>query len=471
MEELIKHLVVDLFYSIQSAEFMARIQFAVTAIIHFIFPPLTIGLALFTAAIETMYAFTGNEKYKVMTKFWGRLFLINFAIGVVTGIVMEFEFGMNWARYSNYVGDIFGVPLAIEVLLAFFMESVFIGLWIFGWEKINRYAHALFIWLVAIGSILSALWILIASSFMQEPAGYVIRHGRAELVDFLAILTTPQVGLMFWHTIFASFCTAAFFIIGVCAYHFWKQSSDIDLYRTSFRLAAIYSFIGIIGVLWYGHFMADHIIRMQPMKMAAMEAAWETQDPAPEGLFVITDQMHNKNLFKIEIPYGFSIIAYGKLHGPLVGANDIQKQYAKLYGPGYYIPPMFISFYAFRAMVGAGGLMFIVSLALLIYSFFMGRFKFPTWALFLFIFCIILPYVANITGWIVTEVGRQPWIVQGMMMTQNATSPGVTCLDIWISLVLLGAFFGILTLVDIYFLWKFSTAGTFDFRQPTEEKK
>ncbi|HBM15154.1 MAG TPA: cytochrome ubiquinol oxidase subunit I [Lentisphaeria bacterium] len=450
---------------------MARIQFAVTAIIHFIFPPLTIGLALFTAIVETVFAITKNEKYKMMAKFWGRLFLINFAAGIVTGIVMEFEFGMNWARFANYVGDIFGVPLAIEVLLAFFMESVFIGLWIFGWDKFHRSVHALFIWLVSIGSILSSLWILIANSFMQEPVGFVIRNGRAELVDFLAILSTPQVWLMFWHTLFASFCTGAFFILGVCAYHFWRKSDDMDVYRTSFRLATLYAFIGIVGVIWYGHFMADHIIEAQPMKMAAMEAAWETQDPAPEGLLVITDQKNHRNFFKLEIPYGFSIIAYGKLHGELTGANDLQKKYESKFGPGNYIPPIFITFYAFRAMVGAGGLMLLVAGLLFIYTFLLGRFKFSAWVLWFLISCIVLPYMANITGWVVTEVGRQPWIVQDLMMTVNATSQTVSCTDIWISLILLGGFFGLLTLINFYFLWKYSTAGTFDFRKKIEENK
>ncbi|MEI6055313.1 MAG: cytochrome ubiquinol oxidase subunit I [Lentisphaerota bacterium] len=471
MEEIIKNLVIDLFNNIQSAAFMARIQFAVTAIIHFIFPPLTIGLSLFVAVIETVYAFTKNEKYRIMTKFWGRLFLINFAVGVVTGIVMEFEFGMNWARFSSYVGDIFGVPLAIEVLLAFFMESVFIGLWIFGWDKFHRGVHALFIWLVSIGTIASSLWILVANAFMQEPAGFVVRNGRAELVDFLAILTTPQVSLQFWHTLFASFCTAAFFIIGICAYHFWRKSNDIEVYKTSFKLASLYGLIGMVGVLWYGHFMADHIIEAQPMKMAAMEAAWETQDPAPEGLFVITDQKQNKNYFKLEIPYGFSLIAYGKLSGPIVGANDIQRKYEEQYGKGNYIPPVFITFYAFRAMVGAGTLMLLIAIFIFVRTFIWGKYNYSAWFLWLLVFCITLPYVANITGWIVTEVGRQPWMVQGLMLTQNATSQSVSCIDIWISLIVLGTFFGILALVDIYFLWKFSTAGTFDFRKQQEEKK
>lgn len=469
MEELIKNFVIEIFYSVQSAEFMARIQFAVTSIIHFLFPPLTIGLAFFTAVIETVYAFTKNEKYRIMTHFWGRLFLINFIVGIVTGIVMEFEFGMNWARFSSYVGDIFGVPLAIEVLLAFFLESVFIGLWIFGWDKFHRGIHALFIWLVTIGTIASALWILVANSFMQEPAGFLVRKGRAELVDFLAILTSPQVSLQFWHTLFASFSTAAFFIIGICAYHIWRKSADLEVYKTSFKIASLYATIGIVGVILYGHFMADHIIEAQPMKMAAMEAAWETQDPAPEGLFVITDQKNNKNYFKIEIPYGYSIIAYGKLHGKLVGANEIQKKYETQYGEGNYVPPVFVTFYAFRAMVGAGGLMLILSLFLFIKTFIMGRYNYSTWFLWFLVLCITLPYIANITGWIVTEVGRQPWIVQGLMLTQNATSPNVSCIDIWISLIVLGSFFGILVLIDIYFLWKFSTAGTFDFRKQEEK--
>src|SRR5512136_2487223 len=232
---------------------LSQWQFAITCIYHFFFLPLTLGLSILVAIMETVYVRTGNGVYKRMTQFWGKLFLINFAMGVVTGIVMEFQFGMNWSEYSRFVGDIFGAPLAIEALLAFFLESTFLGIWIFGWDKLSKPLHAATIWLVAIGSNLSALWILIANSFMQQPVGFVLRNNRAEMVDFFALLTNSNVWVQFPHVVFAGVATAGFFVLGISAYHLLKKGGDLDFFRRSFRMAAIYSMIGSALVIFVGH--------------------------------------------------------------------------------------------------------------------------------------------------------------------------------------------------------------------------
>ena len=226
---------------------LSRLQFAITTVYHFFFVPLTLGLSVIVALMETLYVRTGNDVYKQMTKFWGKLFLINFAMGVVTGIVQEFQFGMNWSEYSRFVGDIFGAPLAIEALLAFFLESTFLGIWIFGWDKLSKGLHAAVMWMVAIGSNLSALWILIANSFMQEPVGYVLRNGRAEMQDFFALLLNPNVSVQFSHTVLAGFSTAAFFVLGISVYHLLRKN-QVNLFRRSFQIAAIVGTISIVLV-------------------------------------------------------------------------------------------------------------------------------------------------------------------------------------------------------------------------------
>src|SRR5512139_2004440 len=255
---------------------LSRWQFAITCMFHFIFVPLTLGLSIMTAWMETKYVTTGNELYKEMARFWGKLFLINFAVGVVTGITLEFQFGMNWAEYSRYVGDIFGAPLAIEATVAFFLESTFIGLWIFGWNRLPKKVHALSIWLVAIATNLSALWILLANGWMQKPVGYVLRNGRAEMVDFMALVTNSYGWSKFFHTVFSGYVVAAFFVMGVSAYHLLRKS-EVRLFKTSFRSAATLGLIASILVFVTGDFHAVEVAKVQPTKFAAMEAVWDTQ--------------------------------------------------------------------------------------------------------------------------------------------------------------------------------------------------
>lgn len=267
-----------------SVTILSQWQFAVTSVYHFFFVPLTLGLSVLVAIMETIYVRTGSERYKRMTKFWGKLFVINFAMGVVTGIVQEFQFGMNWSEYSRYVGDIFGAPLAIEALLAFFIESTFLGVWIFGWDRLSKPLHAAAIWLVAIASNLSAFWILVANSFMQSPVGYAEEGGRLVMQKFSALLTNPYVWGQFPHTVFSGFTTAAFFVMGISTYHLLRRKQE-DVFKPSFQLATVFGSLSILMVILIGHNQAQQMVRLQPMKIAAAEALLNTEDPASFSVF------------------------------------------------------------------------------------------------------------------------------------------------------------------------------------------
>jgi len=438
---------------------LARWQFGITTVYHFFFVPLTLGLSIFVAILETAYVRTGDETYKRMTKFWGKLFLINFALGVATGIVQEFQFGMNWSEYSRFVGDIFGAPLAIEALLAFFLESVFLGVWVFGWEKLSKKLHAATIWLVAIGSNLSAFWILVANSFMQEPVGYVIRNGRAEMNDFLALIFNPHVWVQFPHVITGGMATAAFFIIGISSYHLLKKSKDKEAWQRSLKFSVIYGFLSSLLVMMVGHTQMQHMVKIQPMKVAAAEAIWETEDPAGLSLFTIGDEDELKDIFSIRIPNLVTILAYNSLEGEIRGIKDIQAAYEKKYGPGNYIPPIAISYWTFRMMVGAGVLMFLIVLYALFYVL-KDKFNFKPWFGKVLMFSIALPYIANTTGWLLAEIGRQPWAVFGVMRLENAVSTAVTSGELLITLIGFTLLYAVLMAADIYLLKKYAVAGT-----------
>ena len=436
---------------------LARLQFAITTVYHFFFVPLTLGLSVLVALMETLYWRTGNEVYKQMTKFWGKLFLINFAMGVVTGIVQEFQFGMNWSEYSRFVGDIFGAPLAIEALLAFFLESTFLGVWIFGWDKLSKGVHAAAIWLVAIGANISALWILIANSFMQQPVGYVINNGRAEMKDFFALLLNPNVLVQFPHTVMAGFATAAFFIMGISAYHLIKKTNP-DLFRRSFQIAAIVGSIAIVMVILNGHSQAQHMVETQPMKMAAAEALWHGGNPASFSLFTIGDLSQRRDVFAIRIPRLLSLLAYNQLTGRVDGIYDLQARYQQQYGPGNYIPPVAVTYWSFRGMVGAGFAMALLAF----YGLFMvmgDMFEHRTRVLQLFIWAIALPYLANTAGWLMTELGRAPWVVFGLMKIEDAVSPAVPGGSVLISLLGFTLVYAALIVADIYLLNKFAREG------------
>lgn len=431
---------------------LSRWQFAITTVYHFFFVPITLGLTVAIAIMETIYARTGDEDYRKMAKYWGNLFLINFAIGVATGIVQEFQFGMNWAEYSRFMGDIFGAPLAIEALLAFYMESTFIGVWIFGWNKFSPKAHAALAWLVAAGSNLSAIWILTANSFMQEPVGYALNNGRAEMVDFFALIGNPHLWLQFPHVFTAGITQAGFFIMGISAWHLMKKTEKIEPFRKSMKFGARIALVGIVLVVTIGHFQAQHMVKHQPMKMAAGEAHWETENPAALSIFSIVDQENRRNSVDITIPTLLSFLAYDSFEGEVKGINDIQKEYEQKYGPGNYIPDVATSYWMFRTMVGAGTLMLIIAFI----AYFRTRkddFECKPGGLKMIFYSLGLPTIAISTGWIFTEVARQPWLVFGLMRTEQGVSKAVSGGEALFTLVGFTLIYAILIVFTVQ-LWK-----------------
>ncbi|ACU90597.1 cytochrome ubiquinol oxidase subunit I [Desulfomicrobium baculatum] len=425
---------------------LSRLQFAMATMFHFIFVPLTLGLSILVAIMETKYVRTGDETYKRMTKFWGKLFVINFVLGVVTGITLEFQFGTNWSRYSEYVGDIFGSLLAIEATTSFFLESTFLGAWIFGWNILSPKMHAACIWLVAIASNLSAAWILLANAFMQNPVGYVLRNGRAELDNFFQVLLNPFGWQQYVHTLSGAFTLAGFFLMGVSAYHLLKKQ-NIDFFTRSFKMGMVFALVFSALVALQGHHHAQEVGRIQPAKLAAMESLWETQESAPMYLLVVPDEKNEKNAIELfGIPGGLSFLAHGSFTTPVQGLKD---------WPADERPPVMLTFLSFRAMVGIGTLLPI----LCIWAF-LRRNKLTETPRLLkaMLFAIPLPYLAIEAGWVVAEVGRQPWIVYGLMKTADAVSPIVTS-QVAFSLVALTLLYALLGAVDIYLLFKFAKKG------------
>jgi len=431
---------------------LARLQFAATSSYHFLFVPLTLGLSVLVAVMETIYVRTGNDIYKKMTLFWGKLFLINFAMGVVTGIVQEFHFGMNWSEYSRFVGDIFGAPLAVEALAAFFLESTLLGVWVFGWDRLSKSLHAAAIWLVAFASTLSAFWILAANSFMQEPVGYIIRNGRAEMTNFFALLTNPHVFYQFPHTVLGGYATAAFFVMGVSAYHLLRKN-QAEFFLRSFRIGLTMGLIGTILLVGVGHFQGQHLVNSQPMKMAAAEALWENEAPAPLNLITLIDVKNQTNHSTIQLPALGSFLAHNSFTSEVKGLKEIQAEYETTYGPGNYIPPVTPLFWSFRLMVAAGLWMILISL----YSLYLlrkGQLAARPRTLKALLWSIPLPYIANICGWFMAETGRQPWIVQGLQKVNEAVSPAVSAGAVLTTLIAFTLIYGVLAVADLYLLTK-----------------
>ena len=436
---------------------LSRIQFAMTTIYHFFFVPLTLGLVWFVAIFESRYVRTGNQAFKAQAKFWGKLFLINFALGVVTGIVLEFQFGMNWAGYANFVGDIFGAPLAIEALLAFFLESVFLGLWVFGWDKVSKGLHVTAIWLVALGSSLSALWILIANAFMQQPVGYALNNGRAEMVNFWALVFHYKAWLMFEHTLTAGWTTAAFFVLGISAWHLIKKR-HVEFFKTSFSLASIIGTIAIFLVIIGGHEQGLWLLNNQPMKAASSEALYNTEDPASFSILSIGDLSGRRVIWAIRVPRVLSFLYYNQFTGEVPGINDLESQYEAKYGPGNYIPLVVFTYWGFRLMVAAGFTMLALG-AYALYHTMRSRVGPNIRWLWIFVAAIFLPYLANTSGWVLTEMGRQPFIVYGLLKTDQAMSPGLSPGTVLFSLIGFALIYGTLMGVDIHLLTKYAKAG------------
>ncbi len=428
---------------------LSRLQFAAATFFHFLFVPLTLGLSVMLAIMETRFVRTGNEEYRNMARFWGKIFLINFAIGVVTGITLEFQFGTNWSRYSEYVGDIFGSLLAIEATVAFFLESTFIAVWAFGWKRLSPKAHAITIWLVALSSNLSALWILIANSWMQHPVGFVIRNGRAELDNFIAVITQPFAWHTIVHTVSAAYILSAFFVMGISAWHLLKKQ-HISFFKNSFRLAVTFALIFTIVEVVQGHMHGGEVSKIQPTKLAAMESFWNTQKNAPQYLFLIPDPDHERNIVEFgKIPGALSMLAYHDFSAEVKGLKAF---------PPSDRPPVTFTFISFRIMFMLGFFFLVMAI--------IGWIRRNTVEdhpalLKVFLFSIPLPYVACEFGWMLAEVGRQPWVVYGMMKTSSAVSP-IAASQVAISLgafVLVYAFLGV---VAYYLIWSHAKKGPVD---------
>ena len=438
---------------------LARWQFGIVTVYHFIFVPLTIGLSFLVAGMQTAWVRTGKEHYLRMTKFWGKLFLINFALGVATGIVQEFQFGMNWSDYSTFVGDIFGAPLAIEGLLAFFLESTFLGLWIFGWDRLPKKLHLATIWLAATGTALSAYFILAANSWMQHPVGYRVNPAthRAELTDIGAVLTNSTAIGAFAHTITACFVTAGILVVGVSAWQL-KRNRSTEVFRPSMRIALVAVLVASLGVIVSGDLQARLMTQQQPMKMAAAEALYDTASPASFSLITIGSLDGTQEKFSIRVPRVLSFMATGSFDGQVEGINNIQAAEQQAYGPGEYRPNIPVSYWTFRVMIGVGFVLALLSLVGL-WLFRRGRTPRGRWFFPLATAAIALPYLANSVGWIFTEMGRQPWSVFGVLKTADSVSPTVSAGLVLTSMIVFTVLYAVLAVIDGVLMVRYAKAG------------
>jgi cytochrome d ubiquinol oxidase subunit I len=434
---------------------LARWQFAFVTINHFFFVPVTIGLAFLTALLQTAWYRSKQEEYLRLTRFFGVLLVINVAIGVVTGLVQEFQFGMNWSAYSRLVGNVFGAPLAMEGLAAFFLESTFLGLWLFGWDRLSRRIHLLTIWLVALGSVLSAAFIMAANSWMQHPVGYKMVNGKPQLNDIWAVFTNQVFVWGYSKVLLASLVTGAGVMLAVSAWQL-RHGSAPEVFTRSARLALIVLVPAILFTMLVGDELGVIEAKYQPMKIAAAEAQWSTCQPCSFSLFQIGGGNQDQTPTQIlSIPHLLSLLATNHWNGKVIGLNPLQSQYSKQFGPGYYVPNVFIQYWSMRVMAYAGVLVFLLGAYGL---WLLRREKLATSRRFLqvAIWAAVLPFLMNTAGWLLTESGRQPWIVQGIMLTKNGISSSVSSTSIVISLVIFVLLYGVLATVDLLLMLKYS---------------
>ena len=437
---------------------LARWQFALTTLFHFIFVPLTLGLAPLLAVMQTLWHRTGDEKWLRLTHFFGTLFLINFAIGVATGLVMEFQFGMNWSAFSAYVGDVFGSPLAIEGLGAFMLEATFIGLWLFGWDRLSPRVHLATIYLVWAGTWLSAYFILAANSWMQHPVGYELNSqtGRAEATDIFKILFQGFVFFAWGHAILAGILTGGFLVLGVSCWHL-RRGRNVEVFRSAAKLAIIVvlpvSFIQLAVGSEFGVAATD----AQPMKIAATEALWDTEKPAAFSLFQIGGFTEDDQTpsFVIEIPGLLSFLATNSFKGEVVGIDPLQSQAEQQYGPGNYIPDVRLVYWSMRVMAYLGTLMVLLALW---GGWLLRRKKLEnaTWFQRAALAGIAFPFLANFAGWILTEAGRQPWVVYGLLKTEDAVSSTVSAWTVGLSLGVFATLYLVLGVVDLHLMRRYA---------------
>lgn len=451
---------------------LARWQFGLTTLYHFLFVPLTIGMGLLVAILQTAWYRTNKLEYLKLTKLFGKIFLINFAMGVVTGIVQEFQFGMNWSNYSRFVGDIFGAPLAMEGLIAFFLEATFIGLWIFGWNRLSAGVHLLTIWLTSIATILSAYFILAANAWMQNPVGYELNADtqRAELANIVDVVTNPVALGQFPHTIFASLMFAACVVIATAAWHLARGQYRVEM-RKALRFGLWANIIGFVGVVASGDLLAKVMTAAQPMKMAAAEAIYSTASGADASFSIFTLGTPDgvSELFSIRIPYLTAWLATGDFNGTVEGINDLQVQYTELYcgadaanslltcpTDGSFVPIIWVTYWAFRWMIGLGALAALVSVVGLWLT--RKNRDVKPWMWKVAVWTAPIPMIASLVGWIFTEMGRQPWLVFGLMTTQSGVSP-IPGLWVVLSLVLFTAVYGALAVVEFKLITRAAKAG------------
>ncbi|MGO9883606.1 MAG: cytochrome ubiquinol oxidase subunit I [Solirubrobacteraceae bacterium] len=438
---------------------LARWQFATTSIYHFLFVPVTIGLAFLVAILETAWYRTDNHDYKRMTRFFGTLLLINVAIGVVTGLVQEFEFGMNWSVYSRYVGGVFGAPLALEGLAAFFLESTFLGLWLFGWNRLPKRVHLGCIWAVAIGSMLSAMFILIANSWMQHPVGYKINSsGNAVLTNVWALFVNPTFVWGYAHVILASLVTGCLVMLAVSAWYL-RKGQHVDSFHRTAKVALIVLIPTIVIQLSVGNQLGVIEAHYQPMKIAAAEAQWTNCKPCSFSAVQIGGGANDETPTEIiPIPHLLSVLATGTWDGAVTGLNELQSQYEKKYGPGNYVPDVFIQYWAMRVMAYLATLVLLLALwgGWLLYK---DKLRSSKLFLWLSIWAVVTPFLMNTAGWLLTESGRQPWIVQGLQKTINANSPSVSATEIWISLIAFVLAYIVLGAADLVLMLRYSRHG------------
>lgn len=442
---------------------LARWQFGLTTLYHYLFVPLTLGMALVVAIFQTVWHRTGQVKYLHLTRLFGKIFLINFAMGVVTGIVQEFQFGMNWSAYSRFVGDVFGAPLAFEGLMAFFFEATFIGLWIFGWNRLPRALHLFSAWMVVFGSTLSAYFILAANAFMQNPVGYQMAAdgSRAELIDFFAVLTNPVVLAAFPHTIFAAWMFAATVVVAVSAWHL-SRSQHIDTMRTSLRFGLWAVVISFVGVAISGDQLSLVMVATQPMKMAAAEAMWDTACGADASfsLFSLGTPDGSEEIWSLRVPYLLSLLSTHSLDGCVEGLNDLQAQYTEQFGAGVdYMPIVWVTYWSFRWMIALGGAAALIAIAGLWVTRKNATRPVAGWMWKIAIWSAPLPLLGNLVGWVFTEMGRQPWIVFGLMLTEDGVSPSVPGWTVLISLLSFTAIYAILAVVEFGLIVKAAQKG------------
>ena len=431
---------------------LARIQFATTALYHFLFVPLTLGLAPLVAVMQTLWHRTGDAAWLRLTRFFGTLLLINFAIGVATGLVMEFQFGMNWAVYSKFVGDVFGAPLAIEGLAAFMLEATFLGLWIFGWDRLPPRIHLATIWIAALGTWLSAYFILVANSWMQHPVGYEMVNGRAELTSVWALLSNGFALRAYLHVLLAGLIFGSSVLLGVSCWHLLR-SNQVDLFRKAVKLALIVA----VPVTLVQLVVGKAVTSAQSMKIAASEAQWNTCQPCSFSLFQIGGFTEDDQTpsFSIQIPRLLSYMATGSFDGQVQGLNQLQTQEQRTYGRGNYMPNVRVIYWSMRVMAFAGVLMFLVA-ALGAWLYQRQKLERARWFLWTAVVAIAFPYVAATAGWILTEMGRQPWIVQGLLKTADANSPTVSAWTVGLSLGVFAALYGALAVVDFVLMRRYA---------------